>query len=312
VLLNAASRRSEWASEATATPFDHRNAWQLRLHYHDDDRLPRSSAMPDKPPRVFISYAQEGEAHAAWVRALADELIRDGIDTVIDQREEWPEQGWRRWMDKQIAAADWVLVVCTTEYRRRFDDNADAPSPEGRGVRWESQHITQELYDRKFRNRRFVPVLPPTADEADIPVPLQDYRKFRLGDAFQIRADDCDHEGFTALYRLLTGQPAYPAPEPGGIRPLPPLTQAAVQRQGAQSRGLRLRASSTFRTRTPVLQPSAPTASVSSLVGMRTSRGSSRDSPKGSSSAWSVVPGAASRPWSRRVSSLRCAGTIRA
>ena len=117
-------------------------------------------------------------------------------------------------MSAQIEAADWVLVVCTTEYLQRFDGNA--PPGIGRGVRWESQHITQQLYDHKFRNKRFVPVLPPGAVETSIPFPLKDFRSFRLDDEYE------------ALYRLLTDQPATPAPELGPLRRLPPVPVPTV------------------------------------------------------------------------------------
>ncbi len=179
--------------------------------------------MKDQAPRVLISYAQEGEAHSAWVRNFAEQLLGDGSTAVIDQHVEWPENGWRAWMSEQLDKADWVLLICTAEYRRRFEGNEDVPSDSGRGVRWESQHITQALYDDKFRNLNFVPVLPPNASEKDIPLPLRDYPKFKPGDIFQIREDDANREGYTALYRLLTGQPAHPAPAPGNLRRLAPL-----------------------------------------------------------------------------------------
>jgi formylglycine-generating enzyme required for sulfatase activity len=166
--------------------------------------------MVTNPPRVFLSYAQEGEAHSAWVRTLAKRLREEGIDAVIDQYVQWPEQGWRPWMTEQIEQADWVLVVCTEEYLNRFDGNAPAGS--GRGVRWESQHITQALYDAKFRNRQFIPVLTPGGSESHIPLPLKDYRNFHL---------DADYD---SLYRLLTNQPATPAPDLGPLRRLPPLS----------------------------------------------------------------------------------------
>lgn len=162
--------------------------------------------MSDRPPRVFISYAQESDSHSAWVLALANRLRKDGVDARIDRYFDWVEKGWRAWMNEQIEQADWVLVVCTAEYRRRFDGNAPAAS--GRGVRWESQHITQALYDEKFNNRRFVPLLPPTGDDGCIPLALKDYRNFRLDDKYE------------ALYRLLTGQPATPAPPLGSRRHL--------------------------------------------------------------------------------------------
>ncbi|SBT04891.1 hypothetical protein ACCAA_20020 [Candidatus Accumulibacter aalborgensis] len=111
--------------------------------------------MIDHPPRVFISYAQESGSHSAWVLALAHRLRQDGVDAVIDRYFPWVEKGWRPWMTAQIEQSDWVLVVCTQEYRQRFDGNAPAGS--GRGVRWESQHITQALYDDKFSNKQSSP-----------------------------------------------------------------------------------------------------------------------------------------------------------
>lgn len=174
--------------------------------------------MTQTPPRVFISYAHEPDAKgatgerldvASWVLALAQRLRGDGVDAWIDRYEAFPPQGWRPWMTEQIEHADRVLLVCTEEYQRRFDGGA--PGEVGRGVRWESQHITQQLYDHKFRNTRYVPVLPPGGDERFIPLPLKDYRKFHL---------DGEYE---ALYRLLTDQHDTPAPVLGQIRRLAPL-----------------------------------------------------------------------------------------
>ncbi|WP_169071986.1 nSTAND1 domain-containing NTPase [Candidatus Accumulibacter contiguus] len=169
--------------------------------------------MIDHPPRVFISYAQESESHSAWVLALAHRLRHNGVDAVIDRYFPWVEKGWRLWMSEQIEQADWVLVVCTEEYRQRFDGNA--PPGCGRGVRWESQHITQALYDDKLSNKQFIPVLPPAGDEHCIPLPLKDFRKFQLDAHY----DD--------LYRLLTEQPETPVPALGKIRYLPPLSVPA-------------------------------------------------------------------------------------
>lgn len=183
--------------------------------------------MSQKAPRVLISYAQGDAAHSEWVRRLADRLLEDGVAAVIDQYVTWPEEGWRRWMSQQITQADCVLVVCTAEYRRRFEGDERVPSDVGRGVRWESQHITQSLYDAKFRNRRFVPVLPPGASDDDIPLPLQDYDRFRPGQRFELNEGDRDRDSYSALYRLLTGQPLYAAPSLGRLRRLPPLTAPA-------------------------------------------------------------------------------------
>lgn len=70
-------------------------------------------------PRVFISYSQDSGAHRAKVRALADRLVGDGVDCVLDQYEPHPKEPWPRWMERQVEDADFVLVVCTETHFRR-------------------------------------------------------------------------------------------------------------------------------------------------------------------------------------------------
>jgi hypothetical protein len=60
------------------------------------------------PPKVFISYSHDSPAHADRVLALADRLRADGIDRILDQYEPWPAQGSPRWMERQLAAADFA------------------------------------------------------------------------------------------------------------------------------------------------------------------------------------------------------------
>ena len=71
-------------------------------------------------PRVFISYSHDSPEHLDRVLVLSDRLRVDGIDCHIDQYEESPPEGWPRWMITQIEEAEFVLVVCTENYERRF------------------------------------------------------------------------------------------------------------------------------------------------------------------------------------------------
>ena len=48
--------------------------------------------------KVFISYSQDSKTHKDQVLALADKLNADGIDTILDQYEESPPEGWPLWM----------------------------------------------------------------------------------------------------------------------------------------------------------------------------------------------------------------------
>jgi hypothetical protein len=106
---------------------------------------------------VFISYSHDSEEHREKVLSLSERLRDDGLHTVLDRYVKGtPMQGWPRWMLDQLDAADFVLVVCTETYYRRFRGH-EVPS-KGKGVDWEGALITQEIYDAKSKTLKFVPV----------------------------------------------------------------------------------------------------------------------------------------------------------
>ena len=110
-----------------------------------------------RPPRVFISYSHNSEAHAARVLRLANELRRDGIEAIIDQYFTSPPEGWPRWMDSHVRDDDHVVMVCTESYYRRVIGR-ETPGA-GLGVRWEGNLIYQHVYKAGADLSRFVPVL---------------------------------------------------------------------------------------------------------------------------------------------------------
>jgi len=101
-------------------------------------------------PKVFISYSHDSQEHVDRVLTLSDRLRADGIDCHIDQYEVSPPEGWAQWMVNQIEDADFVLVVCTEIYERRFRGREE-PS-KGLGAQWEGAIITQEIYDAAAHN----------------------------------------------------------------------------------------------------------------------------------------------------------------
>ena len=74
-------------------------------------------------------------------------------------------------MMNQLESADFVLVVCTETYHRRF--RLQEESAAGKGADWEGHHITQKLYDSKNRGTKIVPILFDRSDEQFIPEPLR-------------------------------------------------------------------------------------------------------------------------------------------
>jgi tetratricopeptide (TPR) repeat protein len=159
------------------------------------------------PSKLFISYSHDSPAHEAKVLALANRLRADGIDAVLDQYESFPPRGWIEWMKDQVRATEFVLVVCTETYRRRWD--GDERAGVGLGAAYESQLIQQLLYDAGGLNERFVPVLLAKNDDAHIPSALRRYTHFPL----------YSEEGYNALYRLLTNQPTVRKPILGQALP---------------------------------------------------------------------------------------------
>ena len=106
--------------------------------------------MPEAaPPRVFISYSHDSEAHRDRVLELSDRLRCDGIEAMIDQYVQSPPQGWPAWCETEIDIADFVLMVCTETYLRRVRGK-EAPRV-GHGVLWEARLIRQDVYDVRER-----------------------------------------------------------------------------------------------------------------------------------------------------------------
>lgn len=124
-----------------------------------------------RTPKVFISYSHDSEEHKDQVFALCERLRSEGVDCHIDQYETSPPEGWPRWMRYRIREADFVLVVCTEPYERRF--TGDEETGRGAGAKWEGGIITQELYESEGRNIKFIPITFSAEDTRHIPVEMR-------------------------------------------------------------------------------------------------------------------------------------------
>ncbi|WDE09028.1 TIR domain-containing protein [Thalassomonas viridans] len=145
--------------------------------------------------KVFISYSHESDKHKAWVAKLAAKLRQQGIDAMID-RYAIPEEPWPQWMQNQILNSDITLLVCTKEYRLRFEGKSQA-----KGVTWEGLIANQILYDNRCKNKKFIAVLPSSEDIEFIPIPYKGYPYFVL------------YEQFKSLLRYLDGKAELDIPE---------------------------------------------------------------------------------------------------
>ena len=173
------------------------------------------------PPRVFISYSWDSEAHKQHVLELADQLRDEGIDCELDQYHQSPPEGWARWMLRQVKQADFVLMICTQTYYRRA--LGEEPPGIGKGVKWEGAIITDAIFNSEAKNVKFIPVLFSADDMEFVPEFVFSVSRYILPQ---------DHE---RLYRRLTNQPEVVKRPPGPRKILPPVNIPPEQSSASPS-----------------------------------------------------------------------------
>ena len=144
-------------------------------------------------PKVFISYSWDNEEHKDWVLKLADTLLEEGINAVVDQYDVEPGDRLPHFMEKSIKEADKVLIICTPEYKRKSNERTG-------GVGYESHIISEELYSQ-HNERKFIPILRLGTFEMSMPV----YLAGKLG--IDLRADNKNYENsFNDLLTTIRGE----------------------------------------------------------------------------------------------------------
>lgn len=103
------------------------------------------------PPRVFISYSWDNDEHKAWVRSLAERLTQNGVDVRLDQWHIAPGQSLTQFMEAEVLACEFTLIVCTKDYYRKSLARAG-------GVGYEQQIITGNIVAGTPREQ-FIPII---------------------------------------------------------------------------------------------------------------------------------------------------------
>jgi hypothetical protein len=196
--------------------------------------------------KVFISYSHDSDEHKDIVLALSERLRNDGIETRLDQYVKGtPDQGWPRWMPDQIDWADYVLLICTETYYRRFRGH-EIPG-KGKGVDWEGSVINQEIYDARSATTKFVPVLFDPNDEPNIPEPVRGHTHYVLN----------SEKPYQDLYDFLLDQ--------AGIEPCPVGVPKVKERKQAEP--LIFGDASTSNSQQPQISPTRLTHGADRLFG---------------------------------------------
>lgn len=170
--------------------------------------------MSATPPRVFISYSHDSAAHKEWVLEFATTLRHRGVDAILDQWDLKPGDDLPQFMEQNLVAADFAVMVCT----RRYVEKANAG--EG-GVGYEKMIMTSSSLSRISGNK----VIPIVREKGNPPTPT-----FLTTKLYIDSSDDSEVEfALDELLRTLLNAPLYEKPAIGSD-PFRPLKDARPDR----------------------------------------------------------------------------------
>ncbi len=112
-------------------------------------------------PTAFISYAWESDEVKNWVKALATQLRKDGIDAKLDQWEVAPGDQMPHFMEQSVRENNFVLIICTPKYRSKSEKRIG-------GVGYEGDIMTAEVL-QSSNHRKFIPILKEGTKDTSLP-----------------------------------------------------------------------------------------------------------------------------------------------
>ena len=136
-------------------------AFAAKIQEDIDDGRGDAGHWPIVVPKVFLSYSWDNDAHKQWVKALAARLRKDGIEVTLDQWETALGDQLPLFMEKALRESQFVLIICTPNYKGRSEGRVG-------GVGYEGDIMTAEIMAEK-NYRKFIPVLRSGAWDASSP-----------------------------------------------------------------------------------------------------------------------------------------------
>ena len=155
--------------------------------------------------KIFISYSWTTPKHEKWVLDLAERLVSDGVDVVLDKWNLKPGEDKYSFMERMVTdnEINKVLIICDSKYKEKADGRNG-------GVGTETQIITPELYT-KVNQRKYIPIIAEYGEEFDSYIPT--YAKTLIGIDLASAADF--EKNYEELLRDIYDKPRYVKPKLG-------------------------------------------------------------------------------------------------
>lgn len=151
-------------------------------------------------PKVFISYSHDTLEHKKWVLELATRLRTNGIDAILDQWELTAGSDIPHYMEENLANADYIVMVCTSNYVEKANKGTG-------GVGYEKMIITSTLM-KSINQNKIIPIIRQSGEKA-VPTFLTSkmYIDFSKPDEFELSYDN--------LVRTIHKSPLFKKPPVG-------------------------------------------------------------------------------------------------
>lgn len=163
----------------------------------------------DYIPKVFISYAWTSEEYTENIVSLAERLVHDGVDVVLDKWDLKEGQDKYKFMEQSVQNSEIkkVLILCNSVYRERADNRTG-------GVGNETLIITPEIYSSSNQTK-FIPVI---FDKTDNKSVIPAYLNSRIYIDLSNKNDQRDYEkNYEKLVRNIWNKPEFEKPKLGAM-----------------------------------------------------------------------------------------------
>jgi TIR domain len=176
-------------------------------------------------PRVFISYAWQSSDHKAWVRQLAETLRGRGVNVKLDQWDLKLGESTTHFMETEVAAADYVLLICTPAFAQKSNARKG-------GAGYEQQIVSGHIITGTPRSK-FIPIIREgTLDQGpNCALPTHFLGTYAIDYRGEMSFSDRDLED---LLRAVFAAPRHVPPTlgspPNFASPLEPITAGSVAR----------------------------------------------------------------------------------
>ena len=156
-------------------------------------------------PKIFISYSWTTPNHEDWVINLAERLVSDGVDVVIDKWNLKEGQDKFNFMETMVKSPDIqkVLIILDKKYSEKAEQRSG-------GVGTETQIISPKIYG-DVSQEKFIPIVAETDDNGNAYVPT--FLESRI--YLDLSDQNSFEESYEKLLRNIFQRPSYSKPKLG-------------------------------------------------------------------------------------------------